>query len=205
MKGKNFVFYESKLYRLKPPQYLSDEIINAYMHLLSEKYEDIFFFDTFFHKTLEENGFNISRGYVKTNPFSRKRWIIPVNFQNCHWILLYLNLENLVRGQITMDLHDSATKMNYFYDIQINEISKYINYMYEKHEESKILNLNLVLRNISSTLPQQQNGYDCGAFVLGYALCLSAQKDVEFNQLNITTFRSNMKHEFRRKSNNKSK
>ena len=54
MKGKNFVFYESKLYRLKPPQYLSDEIINAYMHLLSEKYGDIFFFDTFFHKALEE-------------------------------------------------------------------------------------------------------------------------------------------------------
>ena len=128
MKGKNFVLYESELYILKPPQYLSDEIINAYMHLLSEKYEDIFFFDTFFHKTLEENGFNISRGYVKANPFSRKRWIIPVNFQNCHWILLYLNLENLVRGQITMDLHDSASKMNYFYDIQTNDISKYINF-----------------------------------------------------------------------------
>ena len=200
MKGKNFVLYESELYRLQPPQYLSDEIINAYMHLLSEKYVDIFFFDTFFHKTLEENGFNSSRSYVRVNPFSSKRWIMPVNFQNCHWILLHLELEHLIRGQVTMDLYDSATKMNFCYDIQTNEICKYIKYMYEKHEKSRISNLDLTLQNISSTLPQQENKYDCGAYICAYAIFLAATKDVEFDQFNIDTFRPNMKHEFRRKA-----
>ena len=200
MKGKNFVLYESELYRLKPPEFLSDEIINAYMHLLSEKYVDVFFFDTHFHKTLEENGFNSSRSYVKVNPFSSKRWIMPVNFQNCHWILLHLELEHLIRGQVTMDLYDSATKMNFFYDIQTNEICKYIKFMYEKYQKSSISNLELILRNISSTLPQQTNNYDCGVFVIGYAICLAATKKIKFDHLNINTFRPNMKHEFRRKA-----
>ena len=106
MKGTNFVLYESELERLKPPQFLSDEIINAYMQLISEKYRDVFFFDTFFHQSLEENGFNSKRSYAKTNPFTSRKWIMPINFQNCHWILLHLNLENIHKGQILMDLHD---------------------------------------------------------------------------------------------------
>ena len=109
MKGTNFELYESELERLKPPQFLSDEIINAYMQLVSEKYRDVFFFDTFFHQSLEENGFNSKRSYAKINPFTSRKWIMPINFQNCHWILLHLNLENIHKGQILMDLHDSAT------------------------------------------------------------------------------------------------
>ena len=126
MKGKFFVLYESELDRLKPPQYLSDEIINAYMHLLSQRYEDVFFFDTFFHQTLEENGFNSNRSYVKTNPFSSQKWIMPVNFQNCHWILLQANLENILVGEITLDIYDSANKNAPVYNIQTEEIKKYI-------------------------------------------------------------------------------
>lgn len=200
MKGTNFVLYESELDRLKPPQYLSDEIINAYMQLISEKYRDVFFFDTFFHQSLEENGFNSKRGYAKINPFTSRKWIMPINFQNCHWILLYLNLENIYNGQILMDLYDSATKMNYVYDIQTDEIRKYITFMFEKYEHSKLSKFNLVLRNVSNTLPQQHNTYDCGAFVLGYSLCLAAQKNIDFSQSNIDLLRPNMKHEFRRKA-----
>ena len=196
MKGTNFVLYESELERLKPPQFLSDEIINAYMQLVSEKYRDVFFFDTFFHQSLEENGFNSKRSYAKINPFTSRKWIMPINFQNCHWILLHLNLENIHKGQILMDLHDSATKMNYVYDIQTDEIRKYIKFMFEKYEQSKLSKFNLVLRNVSSTLPQQQNGFDCGVFVLGYSICLAAQKNIEFSQLNINMLRPNMKHEF---------
>ena len=48
MRGRNFVLSESELDRLNPPQYLSDEIINAYMHLISERYKHVFTFDTFF-------------------------------------------------------------------------------------------------------------------------------------------------------------
>ena len=200
MKGTNFVLYESELERLKPPQFLSDEIINAYMQLVSEKYRDVFFFDTFFHQSLEENGFNSKRSYAKINPFTSRKWIMPINFQNCHWILLHLNLENIHKGQILMDLHDSATKMNYVYDIQTDEIRKYIKFMFEKYEQSKLSKFNLVLQNVSSTLPQQQNGFDCGVFVLGYSICLAAQKNIEFSQLNINMLRPNMKHEFRRKA-----
>ena len=200
MKGTNFVLYESELERLKPPQFLSDEIINAYMQLISEKYRDVFFFDTFFHQSLEENGFNSKRSYAKINPFTSRKWIMPINFQNCHWILLHLNLENIHKGQILMDLHDSATKMNFVYDIQTDEIRKYIKFMFEKYEQSKLSNFNLVLRNVSTTLPQQQNNCDCGAFVLGYSICLAARKNIEFNQLNINILRPNMKHEIRRKA-----
>ena len=42
MKGRNFILKESDLERLIPPRYLSDDIINAYCHLISEKYKDVF-------------------------------------------------------------------------------------------------------------------------------------------------------------------
>jgi hypothetical protein len=48
LKGTNFILYESELYRLNPPHFLSDDIINAYMKLVSEKYTDVYIFDTFF-------------------------------------------------------------------------------------------------------------------------------------------------------------
>ena len=200
MKGTNFVLYESELERLKPPQFLSDEIINAYMKLVSEKYKDVFFFDTFFHQSLEKNGFNSKRSYARINPFTSRKWIMPINFHNSHWILLTLNLENIHKGQILMDLHDSAIKMKFNYDIQTDEIRKYINFMFEKYEQSKLSKFNLVLRNVSSTLPQQHNRYDCGVFVLGYSICLAARKKIEFTQFNIDMLRPNMKHEFRRKA-----
>ena len=199
MKGNNFILHESELYRLNPPHFLSDEIINAYLTLVSEKFSDIFIFDTFFHTTLEENGFNSSRSYVKRNPFRTNKWLIPVNFQNCHWILLHANIENILLGKVVLDIYDSAINMDCAYDIEVEEIRKYIIFMHEKYLKSKISKLNIVLRNVSNTIPQQQNGYDCGAFLLGYALCLSGMKEIQFTQVNIDQFRPNMKHEFRRK------
>ena len=199
MKGNNFILRESELYRLKPPHFLSDEIINAYLTLVSEKFSDIFIFDTFFHTSLEENGFNSSRSYVKRNPFTANKWLIPVNFQNCHWILLHANIENILLGKVVLDIYDSAINMDFEYDIEVEEIRKYIIFMHEKYVQSKLSKLNIVLRNVSNTLPQQQTRYDCGAFLLGYALCLSGMKEIQFTQASIDQFRPNMKHEFRRK------
>ena len=199
MKGNNFILHESELYRLKPPHFLSDEIINAYLTLVSEKFSDIFIFDTFFHTSLEENGFNSSRSYVKRNPFTANKWLIPVNFQNCHWILLHANIENILLGKVVLDIYDSAINMDFEYYIEVDEIRKYIIFMHEKYVQSKLSKLNIVLRNVSNTLPQQQTRYDCGAFLLGYALCLSGMKEIQFTQASIDQFRPNMKHEFRRK------
>ena len=199
MKGNNFLLHESELYRLNPPHFLSDDIINAYLALVSEKYSNIFIFDTCFHTTLEENGFNSSRSYVKHNPFKTNKWLIPVNFQNCHWILLHANIENISLGKVVLDIYDSAIDMDCEYDIEVEEIRKYIIFMHEKYLQSKISKLNIVLRNVSNTLPQQQNRYDCGAFLLGYALCLSGMKEIQFTQVNIDQFRPNLKHAFRRK------
>ena len=199
MKGNNFLLHESELYRLNPPHFLSDDIINAYLALVSEKYSNIFIFDTCFHTTLEENGFNSSRSYVKHNPFKTNKWMIPVNFQNCHWILLHANIENILLGKVVLDIYDSAVNMDCEYDIEVEEIRKFIIFMHEKYLQSKISKLNIVLRNVSNTLPQQQNRYDCGAFLLGYALCLSGMKEIQFTQVNIDQFRPNMKHAFRRK------
>ena len=199
LKGDNFILHESELYRLNPPHFLSDEIINAYLKLVSERFSDIFIFDTFFHTTLEENGFNSSRSYVRQNPFTTSKWLIPVNFQNCHWILVHANIENILLGKVVLDIYDSAINMDCAYDIEVEEIRKYIIFMHEKYLKSKISKLNIVLRNVSNTIPQQQNGYDCGAFLLGYALCLSGMKEIQFTQVNIDQFRPNMKHEFRRK------
>ena len=71
--------------------------------------------------------------------------------------------------------------------------------MYEKYECFIISELNLKLENKSNSLPQQENCYDCGAFLLGYALCLSSKRNIEFDQRLIDRFRQNLKHEFIRK------
>ena len=72
--------------------------------------------------------------------------------------------------------------------------------MHAKHEKSRIGNLHLVLKNVSNNIPQQENGYDCGAYSLCFALCLAEQKELHFRQNDVSVFRQNMKHEFRRKS-----
>ena len=45
MKGENFILYETELEKLSPPKYLSDEIINSYLSLISETHQDVFIFD----------------------------------------------------------------------------------------------------------------------------------------------------------------
>ena len=199
MKGKNFILYASELERLNPPRFLSDEIINSYCHLISEKYKNFFVFDTFFHKTLEENGFNEHRSYVNQNPCQSKIWLMPINFQNCHWILLCINLEDLQCGQVVIDLYDSASKMEFKYDIKTSELIKYIRFMYNKYQSLSVGDVHIILQNQSNKIPQQANGYDCGAFVLAYAICLVKKEKLSFNQIKIDIFRQNLRHEFRRK------
>ena len=75
-------------------------------------------FDTFFHKTLEDNGFNENRNYVNQNPFQSNKWLMPINLHCCHWILLCIDIQSLQSGQLSISLYDSATEMNFVYDIQ---------------------------------------------------------------------------------------
>lgn len=199
LKGRNFILYASELERLNPPRFLSDEIMNSYCHLISEKYKNFFFFDSFFHKTLEENGFNEQRSYVNQNPCQSKIWLMPINFQNCHWILLCINVEDLQCGQVRIDLYDSASEMNFTYDIKTTELIKYIRFMYKKYQGLSVGDLHIMLQNQSSNIPQQENGYDCGAYVLAYAMSLVTKESMCFNQTRINKFRQNLRHEFRRK------
>ena len=198
MKEKNFILYEKELERLNPPQFLSDEIINAYLYLISKKYSNVFIFDTYFHTTLEENGFNEKRNYANRNPFDHISWLLPINFQNSHWILLHINVQSLNNSQVEITLYDSATEAGFAYNINTKEILKYVRYMYKKYKNLELQNLNVLFKNISDQIPQQENSFDCGTFVLGYAICLAAKETIIFSQSMIDSFRRNLKHEFRR-------
>ena len=200
MRGKNFILYERELQRLSPPRFLSDELINAYMHLISEKYNNLFIFDTHFHSSLQTSKFSEKRGYVNVNPFQFNTWLMPLNFQNCHWILLCINVENLDRGELAIDLYDSAREMDFTYDIQTDELCKYIRFMCEKYKNLKVDHLNIIHQNVNRTIPQQSNDYDCGVYVLAYAICLAANETMNFDQAIIDVYRQNLRHEFKRKS-----
>ena len=56
-------------------------------------------------------------------------------------------------------------------------------------------NLKVVLTNMAGQIPHQENGYDCGVFLLMYAKYLAAGKDFNFNQSDMRQFRLKIRNE----------
>jgi hypothetical protein len=89
----NVVLSHADIQRLRPSQWLNDNIIDYYFSLLSHENNDFYFFNTFFYTSLVSRGIkSVLNWHKKVNIFSYKKIFIPI-VENYHWLLVVVDTE----------------------------------------------------------------------------------------------------------------
>jgi Ulp1 family protease len=162
---------------LKPGVWLNDEVINFYSNILLEhnnsqrhskkKYH---YLNTNFYAMLTLNySLNFLNGdaFVRSiDVFSKKKLFIPINIANTHWVLVVVNIQ-----EKTIHYYDSLyAKGNG--SLFCGNILKWIEHLAHK---KKVVYDEREWRIFEGAkgIPQQNNGNDCGVFVLMYMEFLS--------------------------------
>ncbi|CAA7057549.1 unnamed protein product [Microthlaspi erraticum] len=179
---------------LTPSSWLNDEVINVYLELLKEretrepkKYLKCHFFNTFFYKKLvSESGYN----YKAVRRWTTQRKLgyalidcdmifVPVH-RGVHWTLAVIN--NRDRKFLYLDSLNGVDPMI------LNALAKYLGDE-AKEKSSKNIDASSWDMEFVEDLPQQQNGYDCGMFMLKYIDFFSRGLGLCFSQEHMPYFR----------------
>ncbi|KAH7692812.1 Ulp1 peptidase protein [Dioscorea alata] len=204
---------------LQPDTFINDTIIDFYIKYLknniepTEKHRFHFFNSFFFRKLadLDKNPGCNSEGRAaflrvrkwtrKVNIFEKDYIFIPVNF-NLHWSLLVICHPGEVTNLKDFDMKESSKIPCILHMDSIkgshsglkNIIQSYLCEEWkEKHPESseddasKLSNL----RFVSLELPQQENSFDCGLFLLHYVELFLKEAPVDFSPFKMVKKHSN--------------
>ena len=192
-----------RLPQRKVPALFSDDLINAYSKLIVKEFPHIYVFDTQFYKNLEKNGFDINGAFMQENTYNYSTWIVPIQINDCHWILLKSDISSLQSsGRLYFQQYDSLKTEGRTSSLKIEEIYKYVENTFAKFQGKEMNNLKISVQN-SSDIPQQTNDFDCGSFLLAFILCIAADKPFTFTDDEVFTFRCNMKEEIMKQKLNK--
>ncbi|XVE65609.1 hypothetical protein DITRI_Ditri08aG0014100 [Diplodiscus trichospermus] len=180
---------------LKPTAWLNDEVINIYLELLKErenrepkKFLKCHFFNTFFYKKLvsPESGYNYRA--VKRWTSQRKlgyflfdcdKIFVPIH-KDIHWCLAVINKKEQ-KIQYLDSLRGRDAKV-------LNALAKY--FVEEvKDKSGKDIDINSWEREYVEDLPVQENGFDCGMFMLKYIDFYSRGLSLCFGQEHMPYFR----------------
>lgn len=185
--------------RLRPTQWFTSDIINAYMTLLGTEgnpgsatsiFMPSFFFTRFTvtERNLLGSGVPDLR-YVGKPAGKRhelvKRWtrnldttkpikiFVPVNVGNSHWFMIMIDVKN--KKVVSMDsLRSSSGRAD-----ERNEMLGWIEAEHaSKQKPFRLEEWSSVQKNV----PKQRNGYDCGPFSCMFAAFMSNDKRMSFLQ-----------------------
>ncbi|KAJ3683714.1 hypothetical protein LUZ60_013941 [Juncus effusus] len=180
---------------LRPGGWLNDEVINLYLELLKErekrepnKFLNCHFFNTFFYKKLISGKSGYDYKSIKRWTTHKKlgyslidcdKIFVPVH-KGIHWCLAIINVKNK-----SFQYLDSLGGT----DFKVFEIlAKYV--MDEFKDKSNIeIDINSWKKEKINGLPMQQNGWDCGMFMLKYIDFLSRGLSLFFSQEHMEYFR----------------
>ena len=160
-------------------QWLNDEVINFYLHMLNERFSStpnkLHIFLTYFMEFLsptrtsyEVTAFDYSRVSRQThtrnkniNLFQKEMILIPINYHNQHWTLavIYPTKKEVV-------YLDSLSNSNHKADSYLHIIQRYL--QEEASATHTVFSPSEWLFH-SPTVPRQINGYDCGIYLLLFA------------------------------------
>jgi hypothetical protein len=141
------------MHTLGPGQWLNDEVIAEYIHLLSNVYPNVHIANTFM---LERPEAKHSRFINEENydHLLTSRAIIPIHLDNVHWTFACIWLES--RTELIIEYYDSNVRHESI-DMLPRNLMTWIKKTFPP-------SINHRLRRYDN--PQQDNGYDCGVFVL---------------------------------------
>ncbi|KAL5983760.1 hypothetical protein ACLOJK_017851 [Asimina triloba] len=173
-KRSNITITGELLRCLRPPAWLNDEVINLYLELLKEReisdpksFLKCHFFNTFFYKKLTSgrNGYNFkavrrwtTAKKIGYNLIECDKIFVPIH-RDIHWCLAVIDIK--------------AEKFQYLDSLKgkdnnvLKVLARY--FMDEvKDKSGNDVNVNTWKQEVVDDLPEQQNGWDCGMFMLKY-------------------------------------
>ena len=143
------------------------QVINFYLKLLAERFDDIYVYNTFFYPKLSSCGYNAVQQWTHGEDiFSKRLLLFPIHL-NVHWCLAAVDL-----AEHSISYYDSLKKRN---PVQ--------------HSSNRLVNLKLVHHN---DIPEQLNSSDCGVFVCMYARFLSYASPFSFSQIEMLSIRQHV-------------
>ncbi|XP_062189936.1 putative ubiquitin-like-specific protease 1B, partial [Phragmites australis] len=199
----NIEITKQKLQCLRPRGWLNDEVINLYIELLKERAEreperflKCHFFNTFFYKKL-------TCGIAGYDYQSVRRWttfkklgygliecekiFVPVH-RDIHWCLAVINMKDK-----TFQYLDSLGCLGH--DV-LRVLARYI--MDELKDKSNVVIDTSSWVEVSDFLPSQQNGWDCGMFMLKFMDFHNRGLKPSFSQEHMMYFRKRTAKEIMR-------
>ncbi|EKM49025.1 uncharacterized protein PHACADRAFT_107697 [Phanerochaete carnosa HHB-10118-sp] len=189
---------EKDLQRLRPGQWLNDEIINFYGQMITCRSEEskenqredllnVHYFSTFFWSKLRNEGYEkgrLAKWTKKFDLFSKDIVLIPVNHNNSHWTGAAINFRKK-----RIESYDSM-------NMDRTQVFKLLRaYLDAEHRNKKKKPFDFdgwVDWTLDDT-PQQENGYDCGVFTCQFLETLSrGEEKFAFTQTNMHYLRRRM-------------
>ncbi|CAH8326573.1 unnamed protein product [Eruca vesicaria subsp. sativa] len=198
---------------LQPETFVNDTIIDFYINYLknqirAEERQRFHFFNSFFFRKLadlDKDPSSIADGKAaflrvrkwtrKVDMFGKDYIFVPVNF-NLHWSLIIICHPGEVANCTDIDLDDSTKVPCILHMDSIkgshaglkNLVQSYLCEEWkERHKETSddISSRFMNLRFVSLELPQQENSYDCGLFLLHYLELFLAEAPQNFSPFEI--------------------
>ncbi|XP_066306272.1 ubiquitin-like-specific protease ESD4 [Miscanthus floridulus] len=189
----NIVITREILQCLNNQEWLNDEVINLYLDLLKErelreprKFLKCHFFNTFFYKKLISSGYD----YKAVRRWTTKRKLgyslidcdkifVPIH-KEVHWCLAVINIRDKKFQYLDslggMDMKVLRNLATYIVDEVKDKSGQQMDALSWKQEGVK-------------NLPLQENGWDCGMFMLKYIDFYSRDMDLIFGQKQMHYFR----------------
>ncbi|KAK7328093.1 hypothetical protein VNO77_22189 [Canavalia gladiata] len=206
---------------LQPETFINDTIIDFYIKYLKNKLQtdeqDRFhFFNSFFFRKLADldkdpssacdgrAAFQRVRKWTrKVNLFEKDYLLIPINY-SLHWSLIVICHPGEVTCFKDEEIQESSKVPCILHMDSLKGSHKGLKNVFQSYlcEEWKERHSNVVddvssnflhLRFISLELPQQENLYDCGLFLLHYVECFLKEAPINFNPFLITKFSNFLK------------
>ena len=185
--------------KLRPSNKLNDEVINIVMAIMfhhdsmlceedPSRSASHFFNCHFIDKLVKDGHDGVKRWSKKVrgkNIFALDKVYVPINVDEWHWRLAVINMkEKTIRCIDSMGLpgtsHLEALKL----------------YLEAEHEAKKGAPLpdadEWELIEGTKKTPQQENGFDCGVFMLMACILLTVGESLDFSQEDITLFRERL-------------
>ncbi|RDX56113.1 cysteine proteinase [Lentinus brumalis] len=191
--------------RLKPAQWLNDEIINFYGQMILLRAEEskenpgagtgkgrkkplnAHYFSTFFWSKLKGQGYEkarLAKWTKKIDIFSKDIILIPINHGNAHWTAAAINFrKKRIEAYDSMNMNPSPVH---------KALRQYLN---AEHMDKKKKPFDFTGWEdyVQPETPQQENGYDCGVFTCQFLEALSrGEEDFRFTQANMPYLRRKM-------------
>ncbi|KAI5967803.1 uncharacterized protein KGF55_000074, partial [Candida pseudojiufengensis] len=154
---------------------ITSEIIACYSDLLMNMYDNIFIIDSSFWIFFENNvSYATSwRGRYEIDPFSHEKVFIIINVKSQHWASVYVHTRE--KKLFWLDSLEETYGQD---SIAIENLIKVLNQDSNNYQLTKL------------NIPQQENSYDCGVFMMCCIRHIAANVPLTYNGSQIKQFRS---------------